>query len=224
MIQEPVPADPRDRVRQAFDARGTTDYVFDFWTALGWTFLTLGVFGIYVAHKLAQRSKQHAQRQIAPLAAADEAAGAAALRAGRGEELRAHFERVAAGLAQLQAIEARVLDPGLWAVIAVFAGAFGYAALYWQVDDTLVHHEAVERDVEITLAEVFTALGAPLWAPYGPVKQPHNYGMRILATLGSFGVYIYWWLYDVMVEGNDHQALDWQWEAALVDATYRLDG
>jgi hypothetical protein len=37
-----------ERVRLAARQRGESDYIFSYWTALGWTILTLGIFGFYV--------------------------------------------------------------------------------------------------------------------------------------------------------------------------------
>ena len=38
----PVPV-PSERFFQAWQRRTGTDYIFNFWTALGWTLLTLGL-------------------------------------------------------------------------------------------------------------------------------------------------------------------------------------
>src|ERR1017187_5797979 len=46
----PMPA--IDRVQVAWRHRVETDYIFDYWTALGWTVLTLGIYGFYVFYQL----------------------------------------------------------------------------------------------------------------------------------------------------------------------------
>jgi hypothetical protein len=38
-----APMSSADRVRMAWQRRHETDYVFDFWTAFGWTILTCGI-------------------------------------------------------------------------------------------------------------------------------------------------------------------------------------
>ncbi|MFZ4584664.1 MAG: hypothetical protein ACOYNI_05485 [Acidimicrobiia bacterium] len=214
--------DPYARIRHTFDQRASTDYIFDYWTALGWSLLTFGVFYIFIVYKLAERSKRHVQRRVAQLHAANELGWAAAVRAGRDQELYPQFQRTAAGIAGMQSGANRQLDPVIWAIIVAFAGSIGQIVLFWQLDAALVEHERHERDVEVALAEIYSALGAPLWAPYGPTKQPHNYVGRTVATVGSFGAYAFWWLYNVEYEGNAHFATDWQWEAALVEASGRL--
>ena len=44
----PPSVQPIDRLRQAYQRRHESDYIFSFWTALGWSILTLGVFYFYV--------------------------------------------------------------------------------------------------------------------------------------------------------------------------------
>ena len=44
----PPPMPSADRVFIAWQQRSETDYIFNYWTALGWTILTLGIYGLYV--------------------------------------------------------------------------------------------------------------------------------------------------------------------------------
>ena len=44
----PPPMPTADRVHAAWQGRADTDYIFDYWTALGWTILTFGIYGFYV--------------------------------------------------------------------------------------------------------------------------------------------------------------------------------
>src|SRR5437764_7545585 len=56
----PAPtASPVQRVQQAYAARAESDYLFSFWTALGWTILTCGLYGFYVIYQLVRRSRDH---------------------------------------------------------------------------------------------------------------------------------------------------------------------
>ena len=78
----PPPMPSVDRVHAAWQRRVETDYIFDYWTALGWTILTLGIYSFYVFYQLVRRMRDHNQRRVdlfdAALAFAwDEAAGAA---------------------------------------------------------------------------------------------------------------------------------------------------
>ena len=46
-----------ERVRLAARQRGESDYIFSYWTALGWTILTLGIYGFYVFYQLMRRMR-----------------------------------------------------------------------------------------------------------------------------------------------------------------------
>jgi hypothetical protein len=50
-----------DRVQAAWQRRVETDYIFDYWAALGWTVLTLGIFGFYVFYQLVRRMRDRGE-------------------------------------------------------------------------------------------------------------------------------------------------------------------
>src|SRR4029077_10604918 len=41
-----------ERVRLAARQRAESDYIFSYWSALGWTILTFGIYGYYVFYQL----------------------------------------------------------------------------------------------------------------------------------------------------------------------------
>ena len=55
---------PIDRMTIAWQRRTETDYIFDYWTALGWTVLTLGIYGLYVFYQLVRRMRDHNARRV----------------------------------------------------------------------------------------------------------------------------------------------------------------
>ena len=44
----------------------------------------------------------------------------------------------------------------------------------------------------------------------------------MMSAILSFGIYMIWWLYDLMVEANDHFQANWPWEDALAGAVQAL--
>ena len=50
------------------------------------------------------------------------------------------------------------------------------------------------------------------------MKQPDNYVGRIVATIFSFGIYMYWWYYNQMDVPNKHFAVNWAQEDELLKA------
>src|SRR5438270_11761448 len=91
----PAPsASPVERIQRAYAARAESDYIFAFWTALGWTILTCGIYGFYVVYQLTRRSRDHNRRRLELLDAATAAAWDRAQSSGRADELRPRFERM----------------------------------------------------------------------------------------------------------------------------------
>lgn len=213
-------ADSQMRLVAARDARAQSDYIFDFWTALGWTLLSCGIYAFYIYYRLVERMREHNRRRLAFLEAANEIAWARAQEQGRAEELRGRFERVGADLQVMRQMTSDFRDPAIWLLLLIVGSGIAQLVLYWLLDTDLIKHGGAEFDAEMQLGELFGLLGvthAPL-PPSAPPKQPHQYALRIVAVLASCGLYSYWWLADLMREANDHFRRDWAWEDAVVVA------
>jgi hypothetical protein len=220
--QPPAPA-PAERVRLAYQRRHDTDYLFSFWTAFGWTLLTCGFYGIYIVYQLVRRSREHNLRRLEELDAATTFAWEKATAAGRADELRDRFERIASGLAVLRQMTTDFRDPTIWAVISIFARGVVEIIVFILLDQDLVKHDYNEGLVEHELAAIYGALGASLPTPDpGRLHQAHNYVGRVVAALVSCGIYSIWWLYNVMTELNEHFEHNWAWEDALAGAVQSL--
>src|SRR5690349_23719572 len=114
----PAPAaDPVERARHAYLRRSETDYIFDFWSAFGWTLLTCGIYLIYVVYQLVRRSRDHNLRRLELLDAANAIAWERAVAQGRADELRPSFERVAGHLDGLRRHTHEFRDPVVWMVL-----------------------------------------------------------------------------------------------------------
>jgi hypothetical protein len=215
-----VYAPPADRLVDAWHRRADTDYRFDFWTAFGWTLLSCGVYSYYVAYQLCRRVRDHNQRRLQLLEAMNELTWQRAVDAGRGDELRPGFERAAAHLDVLRRMTTDFRDPTWWLVIIIFSNGIGLLVLYVLLDQDLVKHTAAESGAEAELLALAATLGAPVPTAAGvpPTlwKGGHNYGGRIAALFGTCGIYAYWWLANLMDDGNRHFARDWAWEDAVV--------
>jgi hypothetical protein len=71
----PPPSSAAVRVRLAAQRRGESDYIFSYWSALGWTILTLGIYGLYVFYQLVRRMRDHNARRLELLDAAPPSPG-----------------------------------------------------------------------------------------------------------------------------------------------------
>lgn len=209
-------------MRIAYQRRPETDYIASYWTALGWTILTFGIYSYYIFYQLVRRLRDHNIRRIelfdASLAFAWEAAG----RGGVQEELRPSFERAAGHMAWLRRMTTDFRDPVIWLVLAVITGIaeiIGFILL----DQDLVKHDRAEVGVEYELALIYNRLGQPLPSPDpNRVKREHNYVGRVLALVFSFGIYGFWWWYNMLEEPNRHFHTNWAQEDALAQAVQAL--
>src|ERR1700748_1074895 len=60
----PPPSSAAARVRLAAQRRGESDYIFSYWSALGWSILTLGIYALYVFYQLVRRMRDHNARRL----------------------------------------------------------------------------------------------------------------------------------------------------------------
>jgi hypothetical protein len=211
-------------VRIAYQRRYQSDYVFNYWTALGWTVLTCGVFGFYVTYQLVRRMRDHNRRRLDLLEASIAFAWEQAQRRPAvADEQRPTFEAMAANLGVLRQMTSDFRDPALWTLLTVVGNTVATVVAFILLDGDLVRHQTAERAVQADLVRVYARLGQSLPSvDPSPTKGPHNYGGRIAAALFSFGIYMLWWYRDAMVEPNRHFFDDWEWEDRLGAAVHAL--
>lgn len=218
----PVPP-PAERFRMAWQGRAQSDYIFNFWTALGWTVLTLGVYGCYVFYQMVRRMRDHNARRLELLDSALAVGWAQAGRQGLQEELTPSFQRASAHLAGLTRLTTEFRDPGIWLLLSLLASGLVHAIAFILLDQDLVVHDRAEIGVEYELALIYGRLGRPLAFPnHARAKTRHNYVGRVVATILTFGIYFLWWFYDIMGEGNRHFFANWAQEDALAVAVQAM--
>jgi hypothetical protein len=214
---------PAERLRLAWQGRAQTDYIFNFWTALGWTVLTLGFYGIYVFYQLVRRMRDHNARRLDLLDAAVTLGWDEAGRQGLQEELTPSFQRASAHLAVLRKMTSDFRDPTIWVVLSLIGGGIVHIIAFVFLDQDLVNHDRAEVGVEYELALIYGRLGHPLPSPDpNRVKGQHNYVGRIIASIVSFGIYPLWWYYNMMEEPNRHFYTNWAQEDALAAAVQAM--
>jgi hypothetical protein len=219
----PVPTSPADRVRIAWHTRAQSDYIFNFATALGWFFLTLGVYGVYIIYQLIRRSRDHNRRRIEMLDGATSFAWEQAQSRGLADELRPNFEEIGRQMATLREIDTRFRDPTVWAVLSLFFSTIVDIVAFCLLDGDLITHDYAEGAIENELSTIYGRLGSPVAAPDpGRLRTAQNYVGRIIVTIVTCGIYLFWWMYDVMTDGNKHFEQNWAWEDSLANAVQQL--
>lgn len=215
---------PFARIRAAWEQRPQTDYIFDFATALGWSFLSCGFYVLYIFYQLMRRSRDHNLRRLEMLDAATAYAWERANAAGLADELRPAFDRIAPHLAKLRNQTTQFRDPVVWTILLAVAGGIAQIIGYIFLDGDLITHDHAEGAIEYELSGIYARLGAPITPPDpNRLRQPNNYVGRVIAVFATCGIYSYWWMYDVMTDGNGHFRENWRWEDDLAQAVQQLD-
>src|SRR5438552_14162663 len=177
----PPPSSAAVRVRLAAQRRGESDYIFSYWSALGWTILTLGIYGLYVFAQLVRRMRDHNARRLELLDAAATFAWEQAGRQGRDEELAPAFQRAAGHLAVLRRMTSDFREPVIWLVLAVVASGIAQIVAFVLLDQDLVKHDQAEVGAGHELLVIYGQLGQQLGsADPNRVKQHVNYDRHIV--------------------------------------------
>jgi hypothetical protein len=222
-MQGPPPVPPVARVREAWSARGETDYIFSYWTALGWTVLTLGIFSFYVIYRLVGRMRDHNARRLELFEGSIDFAWDEAGRRGLQEELTPSFQRAASHLEVMRQMTRDFREPVVWVVLSIIARGIVDIIAFVLLDQDLVRHDRAEVGVEYELSLIYGRLGQHVPSPdQNRVKGQDNYVGRIIATICSFGFYMFWWFYNQMEEPNRHFRENRVQEDALADAVRAL--
>ncbi len=221
--REPPPLSAAERVRLAVQRRGESDYIFSYWSALGWTILTLGIYGFYVFYQLVRRMRDHNARRLELLDAAAAVAWEQAGRQSLQKDLEPSFQRAAGHLAVLRRMTQDFREPVIWLMLAIVVRGIAEVVAFVLLDQDLIKHGQAEAGAEHELSVIYGQLGQQLSSPdHDRLKRPDNYVGRILATIFSFGIYMFWWYYNQMEEPNKHFADNWAQEDELVKAVDAL--
>jgi hypothetical protein len=213
------PSSAADRVRLAAARRDESDYIFGYWSALGWTILTLGIFQFYVFYQLVRRMRDHNGRRLELLDAAAAVAWDQAGRQSLQGELEPSFQRAAGHLAGLRRLAAESREPAVWVLLAIVARGLAELVGFVLLDQDLVKHSHAEAGVERELSVIYGRLGHELGSPeQDEVKEPDRYVGRVVVTIVTGGIYLFWWYYNQMEVPNRHFTDNWAEEDKLVKA------
>ncbi|HUJ67127.1 MAG TPA: hypothetical protein VLX59_16400, partial [Acidimicrobiales bacterium] len=154
-----------ERIRMAWQRRQESDYIFSYWTALGWTVLTFGIYGFYVFYQLVRRMRDHNARRLELLDAALSLGWEEAGRRDLQAELTPSFQRASAHLAVMRRMTGDFRDPLIWLLLSIVASGIVHIIAFIFLDQDLVNHDRAEVGVEYELAYIYGRLGYPLPFP-----------------------------------------------------------
>src|SRR5690348_13167151 len=161
----PPPSTAAVRVRLAAQRRGESDYIFSYWSALGWTILTFGIYGFYVFYQLVRRMRDHNGRRLELLDAAVAAGWEQAGRQGLQQELEPSFQRAAGHLAVLRRMTQDFREPVIWLLLAIVARGIAEIVGFVLLDQDLIKHSQAEADAGHELSVIYSRLGQQVPSP-----------------------------------------------------------
>lgn len=212
-----------ERIRLAWQRRPETDYVFSFWSAVGWMVLTCGLYRFYVFYQLMRRMRDHNQRRGELLDAATALAWEKAQDQGLEDELRPSFERIGVQMQALSSMTTDFRDPAVWTALLVVGGIVVRIIGWILIDGDLVKHDLAEGAIEHELTEIYRRLGVNLTPPDpSRIKGKHNYVGRVIAYIFTGTIYGLWWYANLFGDGNKHFQHNWTWEDSLAQAVQTL--
>src|SRR6266700_5554481 len=154
-----------ERVRVAALRRDESDYIFSYWSALGWTVLTLGIYGFYVFYQLVRRMRDHNARRLELLDAATTVAWEQAGRQGLQQEMGPSFERAAGHLAVLRQMTGDFREPVIWLVLAIVVRGIAEIVAFVLLDQDLIKHGQAEAGAGYELSVIYGRLGQQVPSP-----------------------------------------------------------
>jgi hypothetical protein len=185
--------------------RQETDYRFSFWTYLGWTILTFGVYGHYATYKLVERRTNHARRRLAFMSYFWHALNQRAEAAGRREEVAEGLDNLSRIYQQIDGFELRnKREPILWMLLRFVLSPVG-AYINHFLNKDLLFFDEWESSYAANAEWVMQRLGMTVAVPRRsrPV-QTRSTGLYVFLSIITFGLFLLFWRYTVMTDGNGH--------------------
>jgi hypothetical protein len=191
--------------------RDVTDYRFDWWSYIGWTILTLGIYAHYATYKLVQRRTEHVARRLAFQAALWHVANERAEASGRRDEVAEGLDNLSRAHAEMTRFEdTHRRDPALWTILRIASmflvgvPAVGAFINHFLNKDLRFYDEwegAWSRNAEWVLGRLGFPVGVPERRAPIPDRPTALYVLLSIVTVGLFSI---WWRYTMMRDGNDH--------------------
>ncbi|MGH2784981.1 MAG: DUF4234 domain-containing protein [Actinomycetota bacterium] len=197
--------------------RDATDYRFGYWSYLGWTILTFGIYSTYGTYKLVERRHTHAQRRLAFQSYLWHALNALAEAVGKKEEVQEGLDNLSRIYQQMEAFERRnKREPVLWMILRMVVTPVG-AYINHFLNKDLRFYEEWEASYAANAEWVMSRLGYPVQLPQRrqPIRD-RSTGLYVLLSIVTFGIFSLYWRYATMIDGNAHFDDDAGFEDALI--------
>ena len=197
--------------------RINSDWTTEAGTAVVLTIFTCGIYGLYVFYKLMERRDRHLAR-VANMVNTS----AALLKERAAADGR--MELIAAELSQMEMLQREIYDQSrergaaLWLVIGVFTGIAIWIGYYFIMDD-MARHDQLEARFFTLMSSALAKVGLAGQASVaGPIIPDRNFAAYLIASIFTCGIFVFYWLYVLVDDGNRHVEAQVQWEDFIYSA------
>jgi len=197
--------------------RVTSDWTTDPTTAIILSIVTCGIYGLYIFYKLMERRDQHFARMANVVNTSVALVKEKAPATGKSE-------LISQDLAQLDMVQREMFEQSrergavLWLVLAILTGICTIIGYYFIMED-LARHDQLEAQYFTLMSGILTKLGLSAQeSQAAPTIPERNFVTFLLLSIVTCGIYGFYWIYVMILDGNNHVEAQVQWEDYVYSA------
>jgi hypothetical protein len=197
--------------------RVTSDWTTDPATAIILTIVTCGIYGLYIFYKLMERRDLHFARMANVVNTSVAMIKEKAAATGKSE-------LISQDMAQLEMVQSEMYEQSrergavLWLVLGILTGICTIIGYYFIMDD-FARHDQLEASYFTLMSDILTKLGLSAQASQAaPTMPERNFVTFLLLSIVTCGIYGFYWIYVMVLDGNNHVEAQVQWEDYIYSA------
>ena len=197
--------------------RVTTDWTTDPGTAVLLSVVTCGIYGLYIFYKLMERRDLHFARVANMVNSSMPLLKEKAAAAGKAE-------LISQELAALEMVQRDIYEQSrergavLWLVLGIVTGIATLIGYYFIMDD-FSRHDQLEAQYFTLMSGALTKLGLSSQASQAAPSMPEReFVTFLLLSIVTCGIYAFYWIYVMVMDGNTHVEAQVQWEDYIYSA------
>jgi len=197
--------------------RVTADWTTDPTTAIILAIVTCGIYGLYIFYKLMERRDLHFARMANVVNTSAALVKEKARTAGKSELISQELAQL--DMAQREMLEqSRERGAVLWLVLGILTGICTLIGYYFIMDD-FARHDQLEAQYFTLMSSILAKLGLSAQeSQAAPTIPERNFVTFLLLSIVTCGIYGIYWLYVMILDGNNHVEAQVQWEDYIYSA------
>ena len=198
--------------------RVTADWTTDPSTAIILTIVTCGIYGWFVIYKLMERRDLHLARMANVVNTSVALVKEKAQIAGKSELISQELAQL--DMAQREMYEqSRERGAVLWLVLGFVTMGICTIIGYYFIMDDFARHDQLEAQYFTLMSSILAKLGlSAQQSQAAPTIPDRNFVTFLLLSIVTCGIYGFYWIYVMILDGNNHVEAQVQWEDYIYSA------